>query len=282
MSNIGKDYAAGNLIGWAETTNPGLARQQFNLLSDSFSEFRIAGQTRETAGRKTFLFDVVKAVLGRHIPVYTQQESDCVSFGMKNAIEYLTCSQIAGIAASQTEMSFGDYIQAARLKWRPSFAPYYYGTGRVYVGKNSLRGGGSLGSWMIEAVKQFGTLFADQPGVPEYSGQIAREYGSSKSVLDKWLSIADDYPVKTSTRISTWEDYCSCIHNGFPVTLASNIGYSMEAGRDGFHVQNANWSHQMCGVAADESHSESYGLILNQWGDVHGLTDVIADTHVTP
>lgn len=267
---IAKDYARDTLRGWADTSQPGLAKRQFNLLADNFCKFQIAGQTRETTGRKTFLFDVVKAVLGRHIPVYTQAVGDCVAWGMRNSIEYLTCTQIAGLAAAQSELSFGEFVQAARLKWRPIFAPYYYGTGRVYIGNNSLRGDGSLGSWMIEAVKRFGTLFEDQTGVPKYSADIARLFGRDKASLDKWLSIADDYPVKSSARINSWEEYCQAIHNGYPPTIASNIGYSMESGRDGFHVQNAAWSHQMCGVGVDETHREPYGLILNQWGDVHG------------
>ncbi len=269
-NQIARDYARDMIRGWEDTNQPGLAKRQFNLLGDSFTPFGIAGQTRVYTGRKTFLFDVVKSVLGHYTPVYVQQVGDCVSWGMKNAIEYLTCCQIAGLAASQTEMSFGDFIAAARLKWRPLFAPYYYGTGRVYIGNNSLRGDGSLGSWMIEAVKRFGSLFADQSGVPEYSAEIARLFGRDKASLDKWLDIADDYPVKSSARITTWEQYCQAIHNGYPVTMASNIGYSMEPGRDGFHVQNAAWSHQMCGVGADETWSAQYGIILNQWGDVHG------------
>lgn len=275
MSEIAKAYISGELCGWAGSRNPRLVESAFNLLAGEFREFNIFGQTRTTSGRKTFISDVVRAVLGTDLPCYPQETGDCTSFGMKHVIEMLSCCQIAGKALAQAELSVKEYITAARLKWRPVFAPYYYGTSRVYEGGGQLRGQqGSLGSWVFAAAKKYGSLFEDTKDVPRYSGQVANQWGDDKQILDRWRPVAGDYLVTSGAPIRDWDSLCESIHNFYPVTTASNIGYSMEAGRDGFHIQNTTWPHQMMIYGIDQTYREEYGLILNNWGDVHGhLTD---------
>lgn len=276
MSAIGyelaKAYEKGELNGWEGGRNPQLVKSAFNLLAGEFKTFRIAGQTRATTGRKTFLSDCVRAVLGKDVSIGPQETGDCVSWGAKHATEILTCTQIVGLAAKQGDIkAMKDFIATARAKWRPVFAPYYYGTGRVYEGRGQLRGqAGSLGSWMFAAAKKYGTLFEDLAGVPKYSGQIANLWGDDKATLDKWRDKAGDYVIKAGGQITSWDDLCGAVHNGYPVTTASSYGYSMEPGRDGFHIQNTRWDHQMLFFGVDETWDEPYALVYNQWGDVHG------------
>jgi hypothetical protein len=279
MSTVGYDiaasYAKGERVGWGETHNPGLAKSSFNLLWDQgvFQQFKIAGQSAVTSGRKMFLHEIVRAVLGHDTENYPQEVSDCTSFGAKNAVEYLTCAEIAGKALMQQFRggSFGDTVKAARLKWRPVFPPFFYGVGRVLVGGRSLRGDGAMGSWMTAAAMKYGALFSDDAGVPRYSGSVAKDWGDDQQGFQQFLALALSYLLGSAARIDTWEDLCAAIVNGYPCTTASDIGYSMEAGRDGFHVQNASWSHQMCITGIDETYNnDPYGLILNNWGDVHG------------
>lgn len=267
---LAKSFEKGELQGWAEVENPGLVKEQFNLIGGSFHDFKISGQTRATSGSKLFLYRLVREVLGEDTKNYPQQVGDCVSFGAKNATEYLTCAQIANIAKSQTEVSVLEYVSSARIKWRPVFPPYYYGIGRVYIGGNRLRGDGSLGSWMAKGVEKYGTLFSDETNVPKYSGSVARDFGRNKSSLDKWVDTADDYCVKSTALIRTWDELVAAVTNGYPVTVASNVGYTMEPGRDGFHRRYKNWPHQMCIIGVDDNEKDPYALILNSWGDVHG------------
>lgn len=270
---IAKAYEKGELFGWAERTNPGISKTAFNMLSGHFSPFRISGQTRDASPRKTFLTDIVKLVAGIDL-LDTQQTGDCVSFGGKHASEIVTCTQIAGLAvaqAGQDTAMLSEIFKSSRLKFRRIFAPYYYGTSRIYQGGGRLgRQPGSLGSWMFAAAKLYGALFEDENGVPKYSKQIADDWGYDNQYIDKWRSIASAYPVRSGGKISKWSDLCASIHNGYPVTTASGFGYSMEPGRNGFHIQNTRWDHQMCFVGVDETHREPYALLLNQWGDVHG------------
>lgn len=267
---IAKLFAKGEIKGWAEVENPGLVKEQFNLLGGSFRNFQIVGQSRATNGGKMFLHQVVRKVLGEDTVNYPQQVGDCVAHGAKNATEYLTCAQIVQVATQQTEVSTADFIQSARIKWRPVFPPYYYGTGRVYVGGNRLRGDGSLGSWQAKAVMEYGTLFSDHDGVPKYSGSVARDFGRNKSSLDRWLDVAKEFPVKTTALIRRWEDFVAAIVNGYPITLASNVGFTMGPQADGFHRRSGSWAHQMCGVGVDDNSRDPYALILNSWGNVHG------------
>lgn len=275
MSQIAKDYEKGVLCGWAEARRPGIAKEQFNLLADRFVSPKIVGQTRATAGKKMFLHWVVRKVLGKDTENYPQEIGDCVSFGMKNAIEYLTCVQIAGVALQMLLRGEDaqSYLAQARYKFRNIFPPYYYGTGRVYVGGGRMGNeDGSLGAWMAEAVQKYGTLFSDEPGVPKYAGSVAKKWGDPNPAddLDKWKSVANPFLVKSAAQIKTWDELVAAIVNGKPCTTASNIGYSMEAGRDGFHAQTTSWGHQMSFIGIDDNDKDPYALILNNWGDVHG------------
>jgi hypothetical protein len=277
MSDIAKAYESGELCGWAEVRRPGIAKEQFNLLRDkgAFTPFGISGLTRSTSGQKAMLYQICRAVLGKDTPNYPQMIGDCVSFGAKNATEIVTCTEIAGKAiVSESPKAF---IASEMLKWRPVFPPYFYGTGRVYVGGGQMgtNDDGSLGSWMAEAVRRFGALFADEPGVPAYSGAVARAWGDPYPGpdLDKWKKTASAYPVKSTAPISNWDDLVAAVVNGYPCPTASNVGYNMEASNDGFHDQTTSWGHQMCFIGVDETYqngNDPYAIILNNWGDVHG------------
>lgn len=272
--DIAKAYEKGDLFGWAERDNPGISKTAFNLLAGEFRPFNIFGQTQVTTGRKTFLTDVVRSVLGRNLSIGPQQTGDCVSWGGKHASEIVTCTQIAGLAVINSQgdaQAFRDIISAARMKYRDIFAPYYYGIGRIYEGGGQLgRSAGSLGSWQFAAAKKYGALFEDENGVPKYSKDVADAWGYDRQYIDKFRNTAAAYPVKSGAQIGTWADFCASIHNGYAVTTATSLGYSMEAGRDGFHIQNTRWDHQMCWVGVDETYAEPYALLMNQWGDVHG------------
>ncbi len=272
MSEIARAYTRGELCGWLGARRPELVRSEFDLLRAGIRRFQVSSQTRSTAGRKAMLYEVVRKVLGKDTENYPQKRGDCVSFGAKNAVEYLTCCEIAGAALLQREVSPQDYLAARRLKWRPLFPPYFYGTGRIYVGHGQIPANedGSMGSWMAEAVQKYGSLFSDEQGVPAYSAEVSGEWGSDQGILDKWQPTAKPFLVKSAALINSWDDLVSALANGYPCTTASNIGYDMEAGPDGFHAQTTNWGHQMMFCGGDESYTQPYAIILNNWGDVHG------------
>lgn len=184
---------------------------------------------------------------------------NCVSFGAKNATEYLQCVE--------------KVVKGESQQFRPVFPPFYYGTGRTYVGGGRLgNSDGSLGSWMAEAVQKYGTLWADDEGVPKYSGRVAKAWGDPRPSddLDRFKDKAAPYRVRKAALVTTWDQLVEAICNGYPCTTASNVGYSMTPSSDGFHRQTDNWPHQMCIIGVDDNDRDPYALILNSWGDAHG------------
>lgn len=185
---------------------------------------------------------------------------NCVSFGAKNATEYLACCDIL--------------LRKDAEQFKPVFPPFYYGSGRILIGGwEGSRSDGSLGSYMAKAVEKYGTLFSDEPNVPKYSGAIAKEWGARGALLKPWLPTTQKYLVKSAALVSTWEELVVAIANGYPCTVASSIGFSMEASSDGFHRQTTQWNHQMMIYFACNTYKngeEPYGLILNSWADAHG------------
>lgn len=180
---------------------------------------------------------------------------NCVSFGAKNAIEYLICTEML--------------MKGDRETFKPIFPPYLYGTGRVFVGRGQINGDGSLGSWMADAVVQYGTIPSDVEGCPAYSGSIAREWGARPGPPTKFVEIGKNHLVKSAAKINSWDELVTAICNGYPCTVASNQGFNMEPSRDGFHAPSGTWAHQMCIIGIDDESSDPYAVILNSWGDAH-------------
>jgi len=258
MSIIAGFYQSG-VKGWLGKAK---ADKEWEVLKDSPS-FVTFGITNFQGSRRIMLHEVVRKVLGRDIENIPQQVGDCVSWGARNAIEHLMCTEI---------LMLGD-----REKYRPVFPPYLYGTGRIQIGGGQIRGDGSLGSWMAEAVVKFGVLSSDEQGVPSYSGQIARKWGAQPGPPAQFLEIGKKHPVKSAAKINNWDDLVTALCNGYPCTVASNQGFEMEARSDGFHAPSGQWGHQMCIVGIDAEVSDPYAIVRNSWGDVHGhLKDFVS------
>lgn len=255
--DIAGEYERGNLRGWVGKAPAELSYQSVRQL---LFDFRISGQTRETSGRKAMLYQVVRKVLGKDTLNYAQQIGDCTSFGAKNAVEYVQCCEILG---------------GQRDEFSPVFPPYFYGASRVLIGHGQMGNeDGSSGAWTAAAAQKYGVLSSEEPDVPSYSGSVARQWGAT-GPPDQFVSLAQPHPVQSTARVQTWDDVVAALVNGYPLTVASNQGFQMEAAPDGFHHPGSQpWPHQMCVIGVDETYEIPYVVILNSWGDVHGqLTD---------
>ena len=247
------------LNGWAGKDNPSLVESEFNLIKDngSFRDFNVYGKSQDTKGKKMMLYEVVRKVLNKDIENISQEIGDCVSWGARNAVEYLMATE---------KLMKGD-----NEKLEPVFAPYLYGTGRVLVGRGQLNGqDGSLGSWMADAVIKYGVLRSNFEGVPAYSGKVASKWGDTPGPDKKFVEEGTKHPVKSAAQIKSWDQLVEAIVNGYPCTTASDVGYTMTAANDGFHRQTDNWGHQMCFIGVDDRASDPYAIIVNSWGDAHG------------
>ncbi len=259
---IATAYSQGLVKGWDDKLGPEL----FKVVGNKpWIRQLDPAMISRAAGKKAFLYRVVRKVLGQDTKNYPQQIGDCVSFGAKNAIEYLICCE---------KLMKGD-----REKFRYIFPPYLYGTGRVQIGGGELgNSDGSMGSWMAEAVIKYGAIAADEEGVPAYAGSVAKEWGRKPGPPEKYLTIGKTHPVKSAAQIKSWEELVAAIVNGYPCPVASNQGFKMEPDSDGFHKASGSWAHQLCIVGVDDEHTKPYALILNSWGDSHGHLKAFDET----
>jgi hypothetical protein len=118
-------------------------------------------------------------------------------------------------------------------------------------------------------------LHIDEPGVPPYTGALARLWGKNPGPPSKYVDIAKQFLVRSAAKVTTADEVRDAICNGFTVTIASNWGGTMRPPTvDGRLVnkRSTSWAHQMCVIAYDgKTGREPYFYILNSWGeDAHG------------
>lgn len=246
------------LCGWAAAVDPELFRDAFTSFGAQFERINIIG-SRPIEGARAMLWALARKVLNNEdTPNYPQQIGDCVSFGAKNAIEYV---------------QFAPIINQERKTFKRVFPPYLYGAGRVFIGRGRLRSDGSLGIWQAKAVMEFGTIPSDTPNLPQYSESVAKDWGRGEGPPKEFVEVGKQYIVKSAALVKTWEDVVTSLANFYPVTVASNVGFTMKPGSDGFHSRSGSWAHQMCIIGVDNEHATPHACILNSWGDVHGAVE---------
>lgn len=240
--------------GWAGAEEADKVWQEIN---DQFPTFAIYGDVASNAATEYMaLFEITRKVIGKDPLNYPQAVGDCVAQGARGAVNTLAAQEIFTGDAEE---------------WHDVFAPYFYGTGRVLVGKGQLRGGdGSLGSWQAKAVELYGALAADGDGVPAYSGELSREWGD-KGPPQKFVEQGKKNLIRTTARLFSAEDTAMSVINGHPATIASNQGFEYLPRTDGFHYPRGTWPHQMVITVVDRNPKDPYFGILNSWGDVHGV-----------
>lgn len=241
------DYS--KLCGWGGAKAASEANESLGMKPLAFYGLPGTAETRK-------LWEFSKKVTGGHLPNYRQEIGDCVSHGMKNAVQYLSCVQIA---------------KGERQEYHHVFPPYIYGISRVQIGGGRLgNSDGSLGSWAAEGVRKYGILFNDDPNVPEYSGSVATKWGRSGPPKEM-IEAAKDNPIKTVAQVNSFDEVAQAISNGYPVTIASGVGFArnnmqgVEKNGKCWEEPGGSWMHQMSVIAVDMS--DRSGFILNSWGE---------------
>lgn len=205
------------------------------------------------------LWDAVIAVRGTHFVNQPQQIGDCVSWGMKHAIEYLICVEMKTGPPGQNE-------------FHEVFSPYLYGISRHQVGKDRINGDGSCMAWAVKGVAEYGVLRTNEQGVSAYNGTIARNWGRS-GPPQKFIEIARQTLVKMSSPVRSANEVRDAICNGYPVPFgAGGIGFDRTVEKHGRLVgqRSGSWSHAQCIIGYDGSGSEPLFCVLNSWGPLAG------------
>jgi hypothetical protein len=205
---------------------------------------------RSGAGKTVLLYKAFKDVNGgRYIDYGAQKIGDCVSFGFGHGIDLLEAVQIA--VAKRPE------------EFKPTATEAVYGMARVDIGgQRGSYSDGAVGAWAAKAVSTLGTLSREVVGA--YDGKRAKDWGA-RGVPAELAAKASQHKVQTTSLVSTYEELEDALANGYPVTVCSNQGFSLQRDGDGFCSARGHWAHCMLivGVRAD---SRPGACIFQSWG----------------
>lgn len=249
-------------FGW----NEALAKQESPGIAALMPKFAIRdndGNVISGEGKSSELWKFAKVANGgKHIPTWKQGSGDCVSMGNSNAGAYLQGVRIGKDGRPET--------------LKIPFPPHNYGASRVLIGKRQLgRGPGSIGGWGAQASISYGVFPVDEAERQgfTYGKQLADNWGWNgppQSTLD----YSKQFRIKTVSQVKTWDDLRDALVFGFPVTVASNVGFDGGSyDRDGKRWLRArgSWPHQMCFIGVEDRPGHIKGAyIINSWGaDAH-------------
>lgn len=202
-----------------------------------------------------FLWESARKITGNLLPSRSQGRiGSCVSFGTARAIEYTMLAEIS---------------QGDPESYKTLVEEVIYGGSRVEIGRKRIRGDGSIGAWAAEFVKQFGVVARGVHGkydLTTYSESTCRTFGD-EGVPVELETIARFHPVKTITKVSSWDEAKKALAQGYGISVCSNQGFSKKRDDNGVAAAQGSWSHCMClaGYIVLPS-GEEYGRFDNSWG----------------
>lgn len=245
-------------MGWDEKAAKAEA-PRIAAMMPKFAILDAEGNQVSGAGKSAELWKYTKlANGGKHIATWRQESGDCVSMGVTNAISYRMAFQIA-------------HEQRNEVLKIP-FPPYSYGGSRVNIGKRQLgRGAGSIGAWGAQWAQSGGVYTVEQAALDGYvySGSLADKWGWD-GPPKKTVEYGQKFRIRTIAPVTTWEDCCDALVHGYPVTVASNVGFTGPfVDRDGKKWGSArgNWAHQMCFIGCEDRPGREKGCyVINSWG----------------
>jgi hypothetical protein len=255
--------------GWLESKVSD-AVTQLNKSPFHYQSLPIQGNPPPEKGRIA-LYDLSRKVLGKDVDNVIQLIGDCVGVSSEHCCEYV---------------QFASILNGTLDEFKYIFPPYNYGISRCQIGNEwGSYQDGSVAAWTAAGVVQFGCVTKDANGVPAYTASVARDYGA-KGPPQSMIDMGKIHLIKSTAAIKTKDDLIASLWNGYPVQMASSIGYSMTADSPtGFMIQNATWNHSMTVIAVTYGMPgiPDHGIILNNWGDCHGqLVDLVDNTIQLP
>lgn len=204
--------------------------------------------TTPRSDKPILLYKAFKDVL-KSYPAYKAQEiGDCVSFGHAHANDLLQCVEI-----SLGEVSAFDFTDTEAL----------YGMARE-AGNMLGPEDGCYGSAAVKAMTEGGVVSRFMLGPEgEYSGKRAKEWGRTgtpRAIKEK----AANYKLGNAALVKTWDELVAALTNGYPVTICTGSGFTMERDHDGFCRQTGRWGH--CMFVAGVRHDRPGACIVQSWG----------------
>lgn len=179
-----------------------------------------------------------------------------------------SCVAFGAALACDTLMAI-DIVTNKRTKpsGRTDPMTIYWGS-RVEIGGGQIWGEGSVGVWACKYLKEYGAIQqASYPGVDlsKYDESVCCGPNSTKGVPDHLEPIARAYPVKVYAQVTNFDQAVMALDAGYPVTVASNQGFSRRLDANGFATASGIWNHLMCAVGYELSPVPCL-YVANSWG----------------
>ncbi len=237
-----------NLGGWLQ--DPFEVRRVLTGMSHPFFGAAAPQLEGSGTGRTSLLYKAFKDVNdGQYIDYPAQAIGDCVSHGFGHGIDLLQAVQIVIGHEAET--------------FKQTATEAIYGMARVDVGgQRGSYADGAVGAWAAQAVTTLGTVSRDVVG--PYDGRRAKLWGA-QGVPAGLETQAAAHKVKTASLVATYDELADALANGYPVTVCSNQGFTLERNAQGFCSPRGVWGHCMLivGVRGDDRPG---ACIFQSWG----------------
>lgn len=216
-------------------------------IAETIPQYYVQAATTEPDG-PIMLYRAWCDVLGKYPDYPAQQIGDCVSFGHGHANDLLQC----------VEICFGEPAE-----YRETDTEFIYGESRKISGHLGW-GDGSYGAAAVKAMLNVGVVSREMLGTNgAYSGKRAKDWGYWGPPADVEKEAAP-YKLGSVAKIEDWPTLVAAVWNGFPVTICSNQGFTLQRDSQGFCRASGHWGH--CMLIAGLRFDRPGALICNSWG----------------
>jgi hypothetical protein len=194
------------------------------------------------------LYKAWRDVLGKDPAYPAQQIGDCVSFGHGHGNDLLQCIEIG---------------MGSPAVYQETDTEFIYATSRE-VGNILGRQDGSYGALAVKAMTTIGMVSRAMLGTDgTYSGQRAKAWGLKGAPADI-KSEAGPFKLGSAAQVSSWDELVAALQNGYPVTICTAQGFTLDRDADGFCKARGRWGH--CMFIAGVRFDRPGACIIQSWG----------------
>jgi hypothetical protein len=236
------------LGGWLDTP-------ERHVLAGAFPAFsqvapHLLSRSQAAAPTDILLYKALRDANGGSYPDYpAQQIGDCVGQGHGHGNDLLQAVEIA----------MGDET----MVFSQTSTEFIYATSREVAGILG-RSDGSYGSAAVKAMTTIGMISRAMIGTDgAYSGQRAKDWGYRGAPQDLKTRAAS-YKLGAAAIVTDWDSLVAALSNGYPVTICSNQGFTLERDANGFCRARGTWGH--CMLIGGIRNDIQGACIIQSWG----------------